>query len=248
MKNMKISVNDLLEIGLLLNGKMPEIYWNMGLSGSEMKILRYVYNNCLRLYTEVKVFPRGKDNSPRYWRGKEKMADDCGLSRPTFRNGVRHLYELGLVTSMDVIDEDEEQIYCIGLSTKFIPQEFLCCPQTENNFRSHLLTSLISYLYDKLTLNLLLKNNNLVSKFSLDTNVSKPSHIENTICEDSEEKPKRTPIYVQRTPIYLFPEKLRIQSAQEKLKLLKNVRTSKDKQLFKICEYYEYKCRQVLHF
>ena len=247
---MKISVNELLDIGIMLNGKFPEVYWDMGLSGSEIKVLRYVYNNCLRLYSEVKIFPRGKDNSPRFWRGKEKMAEDCGLSCPTFRKSVRHLHELGLVTSMDQTedDPDEEQLYCIGLST-----EFISYAHTENNFCSPLLIyDLIEYLYDKFTLNLLKNNNNLVSKFPLDTKVSKPSHIDKESYVQPVESTQatmlqRTPIYVQRTPIHLFPEKLRLQSAKQKLKLLQNVRTSKDKHLFRICEYYEFKCRQVLH-
>ena len=72
---MSISVNSLLDAGLLVHGKFPDIYWDLELTGTEIKVLRYVYNHCLRLYKNLRHFPKGSDGSPRFWRGKERMAD-----------------------------------------------------------------------------------------------------------------------------------------------------------------------------
>ena len=166
---MSISVNSILDAGLLVHGKLPDIYWELSLTGSEMKILRYVYNNCLRLYKNLKFFPRGKDGSPRFWRGKERMADDCGLSYTGFRNNVRHLFELGLVTSME--GETEEELYCIGLSSNFL-DSYTASNQTVKNLRLHSLKDLISLIYDNTTLEILENIKNL-DKFPLITNVIK---------------------------------------------------------------------------
>ena len=54
---MGISVNNILDAGLITNGKFPDIYWELELTGSELKILRYIFNNCLRLYKDLKYFP-----------------------------------------------------------------------------------------------------------------------------------------------------------------------------------------------
>lgn len=253
---MSISVNSLLDAGLLVHGKFPDIYWDLELTGTEIKVLRYVYNHCLRLYKNLRYFPKGSDGSPRFWRGKERMADDCGLSYPTFRKNVRHLFELGLVTSMDSEDEESENLYCIGLSSEFLNTH--ASNQTVKSFRLHSLKDLISLIYDNTTLEILEDIKNL-DKFPLITNVIKLTETQrfDNSTEDKEissgkvpqksVKIKRTPIRVERVPILIMPESLRLQSAQQRLKLLQNVRTPHEKKILAIAEYYEYKCRQVLH-
>lgn len=253
---MKISVNNLLDAGTLVHGKLPDIFWELDLSGTEIKVLRYVYNHCLRLYTTLKIFPRGKDGSPRFWRGKERMAEDCGMSYPTFRKNVRHLYELGMVTSMD--DEADEGLYCIGLSTDFL--ETYSANQTVKNFRLHNLKDLIAYLYDSTTVELL----NLPEKLPSNTYVfelAEPNSFEELsetqensqtkqAAEDLVRKPiilKRKPIYVTREPIFVNPKFVREQSVKDRLKLLKSVRTPYERVIMKIAEYYEFKCRQAIH-
>lgn len=252
---MSISVNSILDAGLLVHGKLPDIYWELSLTGSEMKILRYVYNNCLRLYKNLKFFPRGKDGSPRFWRGKERMADDCGLSYTGFRNNVRHLFELGLVTSME--GETEEELYCIGLSSNFL-DSYTSSNQTVKNLRLHSLKDLISLIYDNTTLEILENIKNL-DKFPLITNVIKLTEsqgiesssetMKTLVDKQSQKKTKitRKPIIVGRTPIMILPESVRLQSAQQKLKLLQNVRTPYEKKILEIADYYEFKCRQAIH-
>lgn len=252
---MSISVNSILDAGLLVHGKLPDIYWELSLTGSEMKILRYVYNNCLRLYKNLKFFPRGKDGSPRFWRGKERMADDCGLSYTGFRNNVRHLFELGLVTSME--GETEEELYCIGLSSNFL-DSYTASNQTVKNLRLHSLKDLISLIYDNTTLEILENIKNL-DKFPLITNVIKLTEsqgiesssetMKTSVDKQSQKKIKitRKPIIVGRTPIMILPESVRLQSAQQKLKLLQNVRTPYEKKILEIADYYEFKCRQAIH-
>lgn len=252
---MSISVNSILDAGLLVHGKLPDIYWELNLTGSEMKILRYVYNNCLRLYKNLKFFPRGKDGSPRFWRGKERMADDCGLSYTGFRKNVRHLFELGLVTSMD--GETEEELYCIGLSSSFL-DNYTSSNQTVKNLRLHSLKDLISLIYDNTTLEILEDIKNL-DKFPLITNVIKLTESQEFGVSSGTQKTSnanppqkkikitRKPIIVGRTPIMVLPESVRLQSAQKKLKLLQNVRTPYEKKILKVAEYYEYRCRQAIH-
>lgn len=149
---MVITANDILDAGLLANGKMPDVYWEMGLTGSEMRIMHYIYSNCIRLYMTIDVYPKGTDGSPRFWRDKESMADDCGVSYPTFRKSVRHLAELGLTTSME--DEESFDAYCVGISSAFLA--------TENYFRSHSslyknYKTFLSVLYDNSTVVLITK-------------------------------------------------------------------------------------------
>lgn len=262
---MGVSVNNILDIGLLANGKFPDLFWELDLTGSEIKILRYVFNNCLRLYKDLKYFPKGSDGSPRFWRGKERMADDCKVSYPTFRNSIRHLSELGLVTSMDA-EEDMEELYCVGLSSKFLDvfKDFI---QTEKNFRSHSLNSLISLFYDSLTLEILNNQKDLNKLPLLFTKVnnkpcrtqglctsseasSNDENNENSVYEEQTQKETkivRKAIKVKRTPIMTLPESIRLQSAQQKLKLLQNIRTPYENKVLGVCEYYEYKCRQAIH-
>ena len=272
---MGVSVHNILDAGLLSNGKFPDIYWDLDLTCSELKIVRYVYNNCLRLYKDVKIFPRGKDGSPRFWRGKERMADDCGLSYPTFRNSVRHLAEMGVVTSMDYV-EDSENIYCIGLCS-----DFLNCDAsygTENNFRSHSLKKLLNLIYNNLTVELIIKQltvykmpSYLLRKYELceplelqdssnlqhkyENNSDSPLEKSDSPLEKSDSpleinripiQVKRIPIQVKRIPVLQIPAQARIESARQKLKMLQNVRTPFERSVLQVVEYYEYKCRQAI--
>lgn len=250
-----IHVNNILDAGLLVHGKLPDIYWNLDLTGTEIKVLRYVYNNCLRLYKNLRIFPRGKDGSPRLWRGKERMADDCGLSYTTFRNNVRHLFELGVVTSMDGKD-DPEEVYCIGLSADFLDnsKEF---NQTVKSLRLHSLKDFISLIYDRNTLEIL-ENTKNVDKFPLISNEIKLTETQEFGVSDISEKSSgnkkssnsqkitRQPIYVGRQPILILPQSIKMQSAQDKLRSLQNVRTPYEKEILMVAEYYEYKCRQAI--
>ena len=281
-----IPVNMILDAGIVTQGKMPDIYWDLDLNGSEIKILRYIYNNCLRLYATLRCCPKGKDGSPRFWRGKERMADDCGVSYPTFRNSVRHLSSMGLVTSMD-ITEDDTSLYCVGLSNGFV-NGFIKALSTEKDFRSDSLNNLISLIYDNLTYNILNNQINLdklplyslreyklcetqslcnsLDEEVLDENssVQNSESLEEPVENPSNSKPliKRQPIQgIKRQPIKIVrisvvrkaiissevPEKLRLQTMQEKLKLLQHVRTPLENHVLEVIEYYEYKCRQAIH-
>lgn len=273
---MGITAIHLLDAGVAMSGRLPDIYWDLNLSGTEIKVLRYVYNHCLRLYRTVRIFPKGVDGSPRFWRGKEQMADDCGVSYPTFRNNIRHLHELGLVTSMDG-DVESSEPYCVGLTCDFL-NEHISKLYSEKDFRCHLtFLNLIELLFSDVKCFL---NNEDLEKFrnypllfsyennkpdgtkelDIHTNTQETPHKQNSLNNISLTEPtqasqkskklqkiNRKPIIVGRQPILVMPESIRLQSAQQKLKLLQNVRTPHDKKLLEICEYYEFKCRQVLH-
>lgn len=184
------------------------------------------------------------------------MAEDCGLSYPTFRKNIRHLYELGLVTSMD--DEEDEGLYCIGLSTDFL--NTYTANQTVKSFRLHNLLDLISYIYDSTTVEIL----NLQEKLPSITNVIELTETrvvgdfseteENSQAKQPTGKMVRVPIVVNREPImvgrepiFITPKVAREQTIKERLKLLRGVRTPYERKILKIAEYYEFKCRQAIH-
>ena len=123
--NKSINSNYLLNLSLAVCGKLPDVYWTANLTGVELRILKYVHENLLYLYTHLKECPRGQDGTPRFWRGKQRMANDCDMSDTAFRKAVRHLSELGYVTSMDSEGEGEFSGYCIGLSLDFLGKETL---------------------------------------------------------------------------------------------------------------------------
>lgn len=267
---MIISVNDMLAAGIATSCKLPDIYWEFDLTGSEMKVLRYVFNHCIRLYKFVKVFPRGEDGSPRFWRGKEKMAEDCSLSTSGFRSTVRHLSEMGFVTSMDG-EANDDCIHCIGLSTEFL-DKLLSQNQNVNNLRSHNLKRLkslkdiIVLLYDKITV--YKEEKEQEEEKNLSTNVLKLVRTRDK--EDSIEQNKddstdtdteqnhnsslsktnkivRTPIRASRTKMVNYSFSNMLAQAKNKLKSLQNGKTSYDREVIKIADYYDYKCRSVLY-
>lgn len=256
-----VTVNDILDLGVLAHGKLPDIYWDLDLSGVELKVLRYVYENCLRLYHTVPVFPRGKDGSPRFWRGKEKMADECEVSYPSFRKSVRHLYSLGVLTSMDGI-EDEDEIYCIGLKPDFLNAVI---SKTEKNFRSASKKELLLIIYNENTVKLIEKSIEIENNPSV-TNVTelmehqekpKKSHVKNKTKRHNQlvkqnPIPVRVPI-IMRTPVVGFrhhiavvPKTFNILLYQEKRKQLQHILTPTDKKVLDVASYYEYKARSAI--
>lgn len=248
---MTITVNNILDAGLVTFGKLPDLYWSIDeLNGSDMKVLRYVYNNCIRLYKELKWFPKGNDGSPRFWRGKEKMAEDCGLSYVTFRKTVRHLADLGIVTSMDG-EDDDDNVHCIGLSAEYVNTIV-----TDRNYRLHLLVDLIGLLYDDITVDIIDTVNTHPYTSLLRNELAEHKEFEKVSYDDESEfqsNPqdkqvnKRTPITLERKSILTIPEIIKTQTYQQKLKLLKNVRTPHEKKIYEMAEYYEFKCRKALH-
>lgn len=273
---MIISVNDMLAAGIATSCKLPDIYWEFDLTGSEMKVLRYVFNHCIRLYKCVKVFPRGEDGSPRFWRGKEKMAEDCSLSTSGFRSTVRHLSEMGFVTSMDG-EANDDCIHCIGLSTEFL-DKLLSQNQNVNNLRSHNLKRLkslkdiIVLLYDKITVYKEEKEEKeekeQEEEKNLSTNVLKlvrtrdkddsiEQNKDDSTATDTEQNHNnnlsktntivRTPIKANRTKMVNYSFSNMLAHAKNKLKSLQNVKTAYDREVIKIADYYDYKCRSVLY-
>ena len=269
---MIISVNDMLAAGIATSCKLPDIYWEFDLTGSEMKVLRYVFNHCIRLYKFVKVFPRGEDGSPRFWRGKEKMAEDCSLSTSGFRSTVRHLSEMGFVTSMDG-EANDDCIHCIGLSTEFL-DKLLSQNQNVNNLRSHNLKRLkslkdiIVLLYDKITVykeekeekeekNLSTNVLKLVRTRDKDDSIEQNKDDSTDTDTDTEQNHNssisknntivRTPIRASRTKLTSYSFSNMLAQAKNKLKSLQNVKTAYDREVIKIADYYDYKCRSVLY-
>lgn len=258
-----VTVNDILDLGVLAHGKLPDIYWDLDLSGVELKVLRYVYENCLRLYHTVPIFPRGKDGSPRFWRGKEKMADECEVSYPSFRKSVRRLYSLGVLTSMDGI-EDEDEIYCIGLKPDFLNAVI---SKTEKNFRSASKKELLLIIYNENTIKLIEKsieiekenNPSVTNVTELMEHQEKPkkSHVKNKTKRHNQlvkqnPIPVRVPI-IMRTPVVGFrhhitvvPKTFNILLYQEKRKQLQHILTPTDKKVLDVASYYEYKARSAI--
>ena len=158
-------LNEILDAGILAGNQLPDIFWNLGITGKELQVLRYVWSNVVRLHKTVRVVPRGRDGSPRFWRDKEKMAADCKMSCPTFRNAVRALYKLGLITTMDGTDDLENMLivddttHCVGLN----PQYFMTLgisfrpelDRTSREYVMHLMEDICPYLYDKPTVKLI---------------------------------------------------------------------------------------------
>lgn len=248
---MHITVKDILDVGKLVQCKLPDLYWDIDLTGAELKVLRYVYENSIRLYTTVKIYPRSNDKTPQFWRNKELMARDCGLSLPTFRNSVRKLASIGLVTSMDAPtheDDDQDQEHFISLSSKFIEGYATEALKNYKTADKTAETIILTTIYNRTTL--------VCLKESL--NKKKPLYktLDKALKDTLYEK-IRTPIItgyrqaitkedLERSKRELRSEKI-IANAKKKLKEMKGVITPQEASVLKIAEYYEYKCRKVLH-
>lgn len=273
---MTVSVNDILVCASLTGGKFPDLFWEFDLSGCELRVLNYVFSNCYRIYTQLKWFPKGKDGSPRYWRNKEKMAEECGVSTVSFRNAIRKLHKAGLTTQMDV-DTGDNDMDCVGLSS-----EFLSLLTTENFFRSSyisFISNVCEVLYNQSTckyISTLVDNNyfyfvkitgtaskSLENQFSTSGKTTEaievPETLESvknspenshdaTMVEHKKFQGKRKHIKVERKPIYhCLPELVRQQTMKNKLNMLKSVKTPHERKIFDMSDYYNYRCRLAIN-
>ena len=159
---LKGCLNEILDAGVIAGSQLPDIFWDLDITGKELQVLRYAWSNVIRLHRTVRVAPRGRDGSPRYWRDKEKMAADCRMSCPTFRNSVRSLYKRGLTTTMDGPDDLEliltidDTAHCIGLNPQFFVELGISFhPEMDRSTREytiHLMEDICPKLYDKVTM------------------------------------------------------------------------------------------------
>lgn len=217
MVTMTVTVKDILDIGLLANGKLPDIYWDFDLSGAELKVLRYVYSNCLRLYYTLRIHPKGKDGSPRFWRGKERMANECHLSYPTFRKTVRNLYKAGILTSMDGI-EDEDEVHCIGLKADFLNNALHTLKRTSLNPKKELL----GILYDDTTIDLM--SINLGTKLDNDEAINKLiKRVKN------KEKSNNSSEYTENTNVKAKKSEVKVKTKKFNVKVKKSTTVTKSK-------------------
>ena len=290
---MFISVKDMLDIGAYAQGKMPDIYWGLGLSGSETKILKYLWDNCLRIYLTLgRVCPKDKDGTPRFWRPKERMARECKVSLPTFRNAIRHMAEMGLVTSMDFStyegDPDTDDAWVIrnsvALSTKFLTHKDLDSIVD----RYEKFDVALDILYDRMTVALIkdlknlfprnlkeleedeAKNKKQVHRYNITTlnqsNADEDNNPDRKVMqyvrtpiryERTPIRYERTPIKVGRTPVKGITRTPIISSKMKSLLMMANIKeiqksmyyikTPYEREVLKLVEYYEYKCRKALH-
>lgn len=157
-------LNEILDAGILAGNQLPDIFWDLDITGKELQVLRYVWSNVVRLHRTVKVAPRGRDGSPRFWRDKEKMAADCKMSCPTYRNSIRTLYKKGLTTTMDGVDDDntliiDDTTHCIGLNPQYFTTLGISfrpeMDKTSREYVVHLLDDVCPKLYDKTTVKLI---------------------------------------------------------------------------------------------
>ena len=244
-------INTLLNIGILMKGKLPDIYWDMNLSSVELRIVNYVYTNILRLYTSFATYPRGKDDTPRFWRSKERMATECHVSLTSFREGVRHLAELGLVTSMEPEYPEDNAKYCIGLSTNFMAHSFL--KAQENASSDERYENLARYMYSRESIAYLKLDSDYPFK---DFVRNEKEMLEKIRVRFSWEMLKRTALKGTRVGIhytaivgkrlYVEPKKTIIDYAREALKKYEYVLNPEERRIMEVKRYYEYKCRKVL--
>lgn len=271
---MILPIEDFLNAGLLAHGKFPDLFWEFDLSGNELKVLRYAWDNCIRLFATLKKAPRNDDGVVVFYRSKELMAEDCRISTTGFRNAVRSLHKKGLVTSMESgLDKG-----CIGVTTDFL-DGFISNANTENNLRLSSLKDLIVLLYNEYLLELIVNKENKdkdnttplstnvlklcesqgfvdsdISQEEDETQTTENSEIEVEVQSVEKTKIDRKPIYVGRTPLLNLPRTpivngklFSLQKYQNKLKELDYVLTSEDKELLKIAEYYEFKVRKAIN-
>lgn len=254
-KPQTIKVNDILNIGMVMCGKVPDVYWNMDLTPTETVILQYVYSNVLRLYTTLKVYPKGKDGSPRFWREKGRMAQDVRVSPVTFRNGVRHLAEMGLVTSMDSSPEDDTAGYCIGLSVEFLDKEFTDGIAKSTSRQKY--SRLANYLYNKESVAYArMYTDDPFKPFVQNDYETIDVMLKRIGWYTMHRRPfvftrksvKRKAIIVVRVPSIAPPPKPSMvelcRVAREKYNY---VLTSEERKVLEVKQYYEYRCRQALN-
>ena len=168
----KDKLTEILDSAIMVGGQIPSIFWDLDITGKELRVLNYVWSNILRLYESVKNTPKGIDHTPRYWKNKEAMATECKMSFPTFRNSVRNLKDLGLVTSMDSKSVFDDLHSCIGLSPKYFDGLNLRykpeLDKSSNQYKLHLILDIIPQLYDKETVKLVHDNFKKLLKLELE--------------------------------------------------------------------------------
>lgn len=154
-----IAVNDILKLAILVGGRLPDIFWNLELTGSDIKILRFVFGLVVWLYHYGEsvdlsgrhpCVPRGYDGSPRLWRDKGRMARECGVSPNTFRTSTRKLAKMGILTSMDKGDDstDLDNIRRIGFCPTFFNRYV---DQVQAKLTPHDPEAILKLLYDEIT-------------------------------------------------------------------------------------------------
>ena len=154
-----IAVNDILKLAILVGGRLPDIFWNLELTGSDIKILRFVFGLVVWLYHYGEsvdlsgrhpCVPRGYDGSPRLWRDKGRMARECGVSPNTFRTSTRKLAKMGILTSMDKGDDstDSDNIRRIGFCPTFFNRYV---DQVQAKLTPHDPEAILKLLYDEIT-------------------------------------------------------------------------------------------------
>ena len=152
-KNGKLA--EVLDAAALASNQMPDVFWDLDINGKELKILKFVWGHIIRLYQRKTNVPAGDDGTPRFWKGKEKMADACKVSYPTFRQAVRKLHKLGVLTSMDSTSVLDNLNHCIGFQTTFFESLGITfdpeLDRDSSEYQEHLVTNVIPYLYEKAT-------------------------------------------------------------------------------------------------
>ena len=154
-----IAVNDILKLAILVGGRLPDIFWNLELTGSDIKILRFVFGLVVWLYHYGEsvdlsgrhpCVPCGYDGSPRLWRDKGRMARECGVSPNTFRTSTRKLAKMGILTSMDKGDDsiDSDNIRRIGFCPTFFNRYV---DQVQAKLTPHDPEAILKLLYDETT-------------------------------------------------------------------------------------------------
>lgn len=242
---MEISAKSILDAGKKLYGKLPDLYWDLDISGSDLRVLQYVYKECYRLYTLGIKCVNGDDGTPRVWCSQVKMAKNCHVSHVTFRKSVATLEKLGLI----VKDTHKwpPSVYYLGIGNLPITNIEL-----EKNFRQH--KNILYVLYSS-TFNIEELNIRNVHSITKVIEGAEPTEI----CRKPivvgrkpiiTEKPQTEEIMgetQETTKVSQTPEIIRAQTYQHKLELLKSVKTSEEKSVLDLAEYYEFKCRKSLH-
>lgn len=147
-----ITVRNILNAGLIVSCRFPDIYWDLDLTLSELKILRFIYNSCMRVYmtTGLMLSKKGEE-APRYVSTKYKMAQKCKVSETTFRNAIRKLHKLGLISSMEDRD-DFWSTNSVTLSTTYLLEHISFLLDNHELESLNTLSDLGSVLYDVDTL------------------------------------------------------------------------------------------------
>lgn len=267
-----IKTQDVLHISMVLSGKIPDVYKTLNLTASEEKVLNYIYENVYRCYFTLgslvsSNIPKFK-GEPRFCRTKEKMARENDMSPSTFRKVMRHLAEVGVLTSMDSPNWEDENTYLVGISLDFL-----------NNTCREMLEDAPTKLEAYHRLSRLLYNDYTLASMNM-YHTSDP-FVEFAVSQSRQRvyldkvrmtfkgqlihfHPKRTPIKIERTPIKEETpvERKPLQDIEfiKKMKserMLQNVRKARDEldtiligdkehYMARIKHYYESKCRQAL--